>query len=390
MTPLPSRLRIVLGRIRRERIHLTVRGADGTAFGVLGSPHVAHHFSRLYCGAQEHRASGGLHLDDGSRFATAATRRHGLTVISEVSPPAALAADTLRIPEWVAVNAPIPADALEHEASLSRTARSNLGRVRRSGFTRETGTDRSWAPEFLARYHAVAIASRHGAEGYVDDLAAIERALASADAEFIRVMRGGACEAALLAHRDGEGYHLGRVGWRDGDPALVKDGALAAIYWFAFERARELGCTELRLGGTPPYVGSGVLLAKTHWGGRLNRAHSTFRERLLHLDPHHPHCRRLFANHAFIAFGPGNTFVGIGGMAVDDASLPASVTGQLSAWYRLRETPAPWMPCDDPVLPAGLRPWFERTPVVARTDAETAPVAARAGRRRRGVEAKAP
>lgn len=375
MKAITSRLRILLGRLRRDHVHAVVRTGDGSAaFGVLGSRHVAAHFSRLVSGGRGHRLCPGFHLGDGSRFVREATRRHGFTVISEVDPPAGLEHDSLRVPVWVAMNTSIEDYPDGFAARLPRSARSDLSKVRKGGFTHEVTTDPAWAAEFHQRFHEPSVRGRHGEEGFVLGAADIEAILANRRGEILKVLRGDRCEAALLAHHEDESYRFARLGWRDNDPQLVKDGVLGALYWLAFARARELGVSEIRFGGTPPYLEDGLLHFKAKWGGRLSRKDSIYGERRLHLNPAHPTCRRMLAERSFIAFGPGDSFVVFSARNPEEVKPPASLLEQLSAWYLLRETPAPWSV--DPGLPAGLAPWFENVLARPPVQAPRAPASA--------------
>jgi hypothetical protein len=360
LAPLTNRLRIFAGRLRRHFIHQVVGQPDsGAAFGLVGNRHVRPHFSRIYLGdrdATQVRA----HFNPGSctRFVRDTARRHGLCVVCEIAIPRALEPELLRLPRFVSLVTPADRAPDELAKHLPNSARSDVVKVRKHGFTSRVTRDIAWVPEFFTRYHQPSITARHGEEGYVMSIADIERDMREKPCEFLQVMDGSECLAAILCLPCPEGYRMNRLGWREGDPALVKRGALAALYWFSIVRAHELGLQWLRMGGTPPYLEDGVFRFKSKWGARLSRSDTWFGDWHLALNPAHPDCRRLFADRSIVGYGAGDSFIVLSAKAPAEVDMQPAIAAGIRSWYRLRTEPDPEGGAGNTDLPVALRPWF--------------------------------
>jgi len=60
--------------------------------------------------------------------------------------------------------------------------------------------------------------------------------------------------------------HLWALGTRDGDPGLMKQGALAALYLYAIQLARDEGCSYVDFGSCRAFLADGILRYKKKWG----------------------------------------------------------------------------------------------------------------------------
>jgi hypothetical protein len=69
------------------------------------------------------------------------------------------------------------------------------------------------------------------------------------------------------------------LGVADGDVAVLRDGAFAALYVHCFDYAREHGCSSIDMRGCRPSLLDGVLRYKRKWGitlyGKSDVLHST-------------------------------------------------------------------------------------------------------------------
>ena len=88
-------------------------------------------------------------------------------------------------------------------------------------------------------------------------------------AEFLQISLDNQCVASAIAVHEGEKYSYAKVGWLKGDNTLLEQGVTTAIYQHLIERAFELGCKKINLGGTPPFLESGVLKYKAKWQPRF-------------------------------------------------------------------------------------------------------------------------
>ena len=68
---------------------------------------------------------------------------------------------------------------------------------------------------------------------------------------------------------DEDGPRLWSAGVRDGDRRYVKQGALAASYYFSFQHLAEKGFDSVSLGLSRAFLNDGVLRYKRKWSQRL-------------------------------------------------------------------------------------------------------------------------
>jgi Acetyltransferase (GNAT) domain len=80
-----------------------------------------------------------------------------------------------------------------------------------------------------------------------------------------QVVGGGVC------HLVGETYFLRVLGLTD--ESLVKDGAIAALYYYSILKAQERGAKYVDFGLSRPFLSDGVLVYKRKWGGSIRKDH---------------------------------------------------------------------------------------------------------------------
>jgi hypothetical protein len=310
-----------------------VLSSKGTsdAFALFGDRNSQPHFERVYLGGGNITARSGLCLGDWSGLARKLVKQHGLVVIAGTQPPPSLRPNLLRVPRFVALSADVgeSEDALYH--SLHESARYDV-RKARQGFQIEVHRDVSWVEEFCQRYHERAITLRHGAEGFLQSVQDMQRLILEHNNEFVCVTHNGERLAAVLAQPESGCYRMGRLGWRDADPDLLRRRVLGALYWFTFVRARELGLSQVKMGGTPPYLEDGVFRFKTRWNATLDRKDTQFGEYSLLLDPAHPKATAFLALHSLLAFDEENGFLVYTGSPDIGGQLPERVRSAIATW----------------------------------------------------------
>ncbi len=316
--------------------HAVVSGNGGGAFCSIGNPESIEHFTRIYLGGPaDARISSGINRADFSALAIRMAQSHGLVVISGVPLPHRLKSIALRVPRFVAMTVDIGATEEAFLKTFSTdSVPSDLRRIRRSGLYCEHHRDASWANEFVDNYHMVSITGRHGSEGFVATARDIARAVKDDGWEFLLVKQGERCLAAMIGEPHPAGYQMGRLGWLHGDPALVKQGVLSALYWFSIQRARELGLRRVRMAGTPPYLEDGVFQYKMKWNAELDREDTRYGMRHLVLDPDHPAVRSLLERWSIIALDSEDRFVVYSARGPDQVRVSDRVQRGLEAWYR--------------------------------------------------------
>lgn len=332
---LPAGNRRQLRRWWQEHSHTVVSG-DGGAFCAIGNPESIEHFTRVYLEAPQNvRTRSSCNRADFPALALRMARQHGLVVISGVPLPEQLKPVALRVPRFVAMSVDIGESDESFLGTFSGdSVNSDLRRIRKHELYAEHHRDASWAGEFVGNYHMVSITGRHGSEGFVATARDIARAVRDDGWEFLLVKQGGRCLAAMIGEPHPSGYQMGRLGWLHGDPALVKQGVLSALYWFSIQRARELGLRRVRMAGTPPYLEDGVFQYKMKWNAGLDREDTRYGMRHLILDPDHPAVRSLLARWSIIALDADDRFVVYSARAPEAVRLSDGIRQGLAAWYR--------------------------------------------------------
>lgn len=239
--------------------------------------------------------------------------------------------------------------------SLPRSARSDIKRTTNRGFTVEVTNDPAWAGEYFERFHRPTITGRHGDDGFVMEPEAMAKTVASGAGEFVRLYHEGQLIAALLNARDGDTYHLLRVGWLDGADEIRRLGVISALDWYALQRARTLGCTSVQFGGTPPFVHHGIFQYKSKWGAAMDLSESVWGDYWLQLDLTHPTARALVQRHALVVRTDDGLAVLSGGTP-QEAKVTPEMAASIHTWYQLRDQPGP----PNAGLPPDIGIWCDR------------------------------
>jgi hypothetical protein len=159
------------------------------------------------------------------------------------------------------------------------------------------------------------------------------------EAEFIRVLADGACVAAAACQRQGPRYGATSFGWLEGSGQWLKAGAMGAIYWSMLQRAYALGCTELDLGGAPPFLNNGLLGYKSKWGSLLVPEESQgYPVDHLLLNPSQPGWRGFVENHPLIVWGSSSSFEACSVQAPEDIPLQPGIRSCIQRWHRFSES----------------------------------------------------
>ena len=332
---LPASSRRVLNRSIARCFHSNyVSSTDGNAFSAYGHVGAADHFARLYFGADtSSRRTFVWHGADWERAALKDAQRFGLAVLAASQARDKLARFILRQPRFVGMSVDLEQSEQKFLSSLPESARSDIRRCRREGFEMHIDRDPSWSYEFYHRYHQSAIFARHGVEGFVTPAPEMEEMVRCDGYEFLCVTQAGTRVAAVLAKPQEEGYLMTRIGWLDGNPALLQRGVLGALYWYTICRARSLGLTRVRMGGTPPYLENGTFQYKMKWNAYPDRTDTNFGEHGLLISPTHPGIKRLLENFSLITLGDDDRFAIFSDRKPDEVRVSPRVLKHIHAWF---------------------------------------------------------
>jgi hypothetical protein len=174
------------------------------------------------------------------------------------------------LPSWVRTELDL-ADA-EERMRLSDNVRRDVRRIRKNRFDYRVSTDERDLVDFYQGMYLPYASLRYGKHSIVmsyDEMVGGIRA----GWELLLVRKEGEAVAGqLFAYRNG-GVTWWALGVRDGDPALVRQGALAAAYCFGIQHLGVRNARRHDLGGARPFLTDGVLQFKRKWGARITGAH---------------------------------------------------------------------------------------------------------------------
>lgn len=359
--------------LRRRHIHTLVTISRGdAAFTVFGdAPARARRLARYYF---EHGETPELrYAMHGVRWeasAQALAAKHGMVAFAESHHPHHLADLLLRQQPFVPLAINIGTTEQAYLSTLSESARDDARRARNRRFTLEVHRDAAWAHEFHDRFHRPSISRRHGEDGFVANEHEFVDLLTRNGGEFVCVVKDGRRVAAVLASPRQPTYLLHRLGWRDGDDAILKDGAVGAIYWYAVRRARELGCARVSLGGTPPVLEEGVTRYKMKWNAEIDADYATpWSAHDLLLDPRHAGVHAMLARASLVLQSRCGSYFVLSGRTPAEVSLCEPMRRTLTAWFRVAPTPDASRESANAgtPLPPHLRAWCVNEPLLTRT-----------------------
>ena len=187
----------------------------------------------------------------------------------------------LRIPEWIATQAVLPADLAGWLAAVGQR-RADQKRMR---YNRLTTSVSHAATDFERFYHEMYVPflrNRHGAQAVVRSWQCLRRGFDRGG--LIWVHRDGETVAGLLYEQDGHTFRPLYLGTPHGDLQPVKLGALAATYVASVHLAHETGCTRLDFSGNRPSLRDGVLRYKSKWDGVVAEKEDSFFEQRVFWD----------------------------------------------------------------------------------------------------------
>jgi len=347
---------------RALRVSRLPPGPDRPGLAVFGEDSQLAQTALDYLGADHARPAWRSRLLPVGRAALAQRylRRDGLVVFESVPVPASLQPEALPLEHYVELDVTLPPDQARFFSSLGDSVKSDRRLIRRAQFRPEYTRSTDLLAAFHARYVVPSVPGRHGAAALVPTLPQLLTLHAERGGELLRIFRGDAWVSGVFCLPGPQAYNLWSIGWRAGDPCLLKDGAIAACYVFSFQRAYELALPRVELGGTPANLEDGLFYFKSKWGPRLRPAATagTFTRHVL-LDPSHPACRRYLSSRSLLIQRPDGTYLVLSGRDPAEVPVHRVHADRLSAWFRLRAVADPAPDPAKAALPASLRPWFD-------------------------------
>jgi hypothetical protein len=208
--------------------------------------------------------------------------------------------------EWVSsptwVRMVIELDPAEDWSQVERGFKKhqkNIRRFQKAGYTYRISRSREDFDLFYDRMHVPLVTQRHTVDAFVDTP---ERLLKLMDQGFLLLVldRDGQPIAGDLDHLSGDTFFGVACGVLDGDPALLDEGALSAIYYYALQWCHENGIRRCDIAEVRPFIEDGVYQYKRRWGYQPALELWNTREWLLWVPQGSPAALQWLRNHPFL------------------------------------------------------------------------------------------
>lgn len=167
------------------------------------------------------------------------------------------------VPFWVSSLADISAD-----SSLlwrGKDVKNAIRKVRNNKLSFEITQDPSQFDNFYYDMHRPYIAAAYGNRAIIHPYDDVKKEFKNGELLLIKKENQYIAGAILIYKKMQAGGRL--VGVKDGNFAYVKEGAVAAIYYFAARRFKERGYKKVDFGLSRPFLKDGALRYKRKWGG---------------------------------------------------------------------------------------------------------------------------
>jgi hypothetical protein len=171
--------------------------------------------------------------------------------------------DCLRIPDAVDIGLKIPEE-IETLWRSNHSLKEDIRLVRSRGMQMALSQTDADFDLFYRTMYLPFIAGRHGEMARPKDENWLRASYLRG--KIIWVMRGEEKLAGVVIEIAHGALHLWTLATRDGDPGLMKQGALAAIYLYAIRHARDEGCSYVDFGSCRAFLADGILRYKRKWG----------------------------------------------------------------------------------------------------------------------------
>ncbi len=200
-------------------------------------------------------------------------RRHGASAdlaIARVARTSARALgfddDWLPVPDWVGTRLVAPFD-LEAIARRNHSLADDFRKLRRSSWSAEISRQAGDLAAFHRDYYLPLLLQRHREDAMVKSARRMRRPFRRGG--ILWIVRGEERIAGMLFDLRHRVVDAVALGVRQGDQALVREGAIAACYAQLVEHARAKGCLAVDLRGSRPSPLDGVTRFKRKWGAEL-------------------------------------------------------------------------------------------------------------------------
>jgi hypothetical protein len=213
----------------------------------------------------------------------------------------------LVVPESVGSWLVVPDD-LGALVRANRSVKEDMRIVRRGALTSEVSHDQHDWDVFYQTMYLPLMTRRHGQHAVIRNVHQLRRAFRRGGIVWVR-RDNERIAGGLFEHRNGV-LRWVALGTRGGDMQLMKQGALAALYYFEIKCAHDYRCAGIDFGGTPPILNDGLLLYKKKWSIRLVESGSTPYDFVIRWESPNEHVRDCLARTPLV-FRRGGRLAGV-------------------------------------------------------------------------------
>jgi hypothetical protein len=353
-------LRSKILSLRDRHLHTITLSPDKNGAVVFGNPDFRHHLARVYLNTDENlKTLWRFHPTDSRHALQHCIKTFGLAVGPKGLLPDGPAFPAIMVPQYVRPVIDLPENSADFWNGLSASLTRQLRKLQSSDFEFRLTRDPAALETFRTGYLNPTILARHRAEKFLTTQSHFLKTVQNPNYHLIQLLRQGQWVSGCICCEEESTYRLTLLGWKNGDPQILKSGAVPALYQKIVTQAYGLGKKRVALGATLPYLEDGVLTFKAKWKAHLDASSKENQVIAWHFDPSHPQFRRFLERHSLIAYGCNGRWVVYSAQAPKTGKTYRKLLRSISVWYRLRDQPSSSSQTTHPDVPAALRPWFE-------------------------------
>lgn len=237
----------------------------------------------------------------------------------------------LAVPEWVGTRLVVTGD-LERHVRSGGSIRRDMTLVRRHGYQPVLSDGREDLDTFYDSFYTPFSHGRHGELTAVRAVRDLRRRVRRGG--ILWLQRDGRRVAGILFEAKEDTVDLLALGTLAGDLELVKEGAVAALYYFIINLAQQRGCRVVDFRGSRPTLSDGLLRYKSKWGAHLHEKTDSYYDLFVRWSRPSDVVKEFLARTPLIFRDEG----GLSALVGDEPSHPQMLwVDGLRHWYRLTD-----------------------------------------------------
>lgn len=205
--------------------------------------------------------------------------------------------------------------------------------MRKHGYQHAVSHDDRDFEEFYRQMYSPTMDDRHGEQS--SPMSFTEAYQYFRQGWLFRVTRDGTWVSGVVCHPAQNTVCVDIGGVRDADLQLIKEGAMAALYYVAIHWANQHGYDAVNFLGTGPYLGIGMFQYKRKWGGAISVPPHLHRQIWIRVRRSTPAVAQFLKETPFVVVDGNGKLHGL--IVVDD---PHSVSDEIrEGWEKRYSTP---------------------------------------------------